>query len=91
MNEIDLYQPIKRLFENQGFAVKAEIKNCDVVAVDSDGLLTIIELKVRFSLSLLMQGIERQHLSDMVYLAFPMPVGRRGKVLLKNAIKIAVG
>ena len=88
MNETDLYLPIKKLFEDQEFSVKGEVKKCDIVAINKDGLLVIVELKLRFSLALIIQGIERQKISNMVYVAFLMPAGRRGKIVLNNARKI---
>jgi hypothetical protein len=36
MAETDLYLPIKRYLEWQGFTVKAEVKGCDVVAIRGD-------------------------------------------------------
>ena len=44
MNETDLYFPIKKLFEDQEFSVKGEVKKCDIVAINKDGLLVIVEL-----------------------------------------------
>lgn len=73
MQETDLYQPVKDFFEAEGYEVKAEINGCDVVANKDDAPTVIIELKVNFSLELVLQGIERQKLSDDVYLAVPKP------------------
>ena len=73
MQETDLYQPVKDFFEAGGYEVKAEINGCDVVANKDDAPTVIIELKVSFSLDLVLQGIERQKLSDDVYLAVPKP------------------
>jgi len=33
MKESDLYQPLKRFLELQGYDVKGEVQDCDVVAV----------------------------------------------------------
>ena len=33
MKETDLYPPVKRYLEGQGYTVKGEIDGCDVVAV----------------------------------------------------------
>jgi hypothetical protein len=57
--------------------VKGEIKHCDVVATkqanENEASLVIVELKLTFSLELLLQGINRQSLSDNVYLAICAP------------------
>ena len=73
MQETDLYQPVKDFFEAEGYEVKAEINGCDVVASKDDAPTVIVELKTTFSLELVLQGIDRQKLSDDVYLAVPKP------------------
>ncbi|WPZ33304.1 DUF2161 family putative PD-(D/E)XK-type phosphodiesterase [Thalassobaculum sp. OXR-137] len=75
MKESDLYLPVKRFLEARGYAVKAEVKGCDVVArlPDPDTPPLVVELKTAFSLELVLQGISRQRLSDDVYLAVPTP------------------
>ena len=71
MQETDLYLPVKQFFESEGYEVKAEVNGCDVVACKKDAPTVIIELKMTFSLDLVLQGIDRQKLSDDVYLAVP--------------------
>ena len=72
--ESDLYFPVKHFLNDLGYSVKAEVKDCDVVAIKhasgerSESLL-IVELKLKFSLELLLQGVNRQALCDNVYLA----------------------
>jgi len=73
IRETDLYAPIKRFFEDDGYEVKSEITDCDVVARKDGASTVIIELKIAFSLELVLQGIERQKLSDDVYLAVQKP------------------
>lgn len=73
MQETDLYLPVKQFFEDEGYEVKAEVNGCDVVACKDDAPTVIIELKTTFSIELILQGIERQKLSDDVYLAIPKP------------------
>ena len=73
MLETDLYLPVKRFLEAQGYDVKAEIGDCDVLAVRGDETPVIVELKTGFSLQLLLQGIDRQAVTDAVYLAVPEP------------------
>lgn len=84
MRETDLYPFIKFYLENQGYEVKAEINNCDVVAVRGEEFPIIIELKLSFSLPLLLQAIDRQSLTDDVYMAIPLPIKKSGKTLWKS-------
>lgn len=85
MRETTLYGPIKRFLEQQGYEVKAEVGPADVVAVRGDEPPVIVELKTGFTLSLFHQAIERQALTDLVYLAVPASQGRGfGKVLQRN-------
>jgi hypothetical protein len=71
--ETDLYPPVKALLERQGYAVKSEIGACDIMAVRADEPPVIVELKTSFTLPLIYQAIERQKLSDTVYVAVPLP------------------
>jgi hypothetical protein len=78
LRETDLYEPIRNYFASQGYTVRAEVADCDVVAYKG-GELTIIELKRRFSADLLIQAIDRQRITDSVYVALPGPFNlRRG-------------
>src|SRR5262245_50366970 len=67
--ESDLYAPVKALLEGQGYAVKGEVRGCDVVAVRDSEPPVIIELKRTFGLALVLQGIDRLTISERVYLA----------------------
>ncbi|MBL4647243.1 MAG: hypothetical protein JKY99_12395, partial [Rhizobiales bacterium] len=82
--ETELYAPIKRLFEGQGYEVKGEIGAADVVAVRGTEDPIIIELKTSFSLSLFHQAVERQGISDIVYIAVPRGTGKPFQKALKN-------
>ena len=85
LRETDLYAPVKRLLEAQGYEVKAEIGAADVVGVRGIEPPVIVELKTGFTLSLIHQAIERQKITDLVYVAVPAGKGRTGqKALLKN-------
>jgi hypothetical protein len=65
-----LYPPVKRFLEKLGFAVKGEIGGCDVVAVKGEAPLVVItELKQRFNLELVLQGVDRLAACDEVWLA----------------------
>ena len=79
LNETDLYAPVKKLLEEQGYTVRAEVDRCDLVAVRGDEPPVIVELKQRFALSLVYQGIERQRITDAVYLAVAAPTGGKAK------------
>jgi hypothetical protein len=69
--ETSLYPPVKRFLEKLGFAVKGEICGCDVVAVKGDEppLVVITELKLSFTLELVLQGVDRSTACDEVWLA----------------------
>ena len=69
IRETDLYKPVKMFFEAQGYEVKSEIIGCDVVAIKDKRPIAIIELKTKFSLELVLQGIERLSVSGIIYLA----------------------
>jgi hypothetical protein len=77
--EAALYAPVKRFLESRGYAVKGEVCGCDIVARRGDEEPVIVELKLRFSLALVLQGIDRLAVSERVYVAVPRPKrGTRG-------------
>ena len=78
LRETDLYEPVKRLLEGQGYEVKAEVGAADVVGVRGGEPPVIVELKTGFSLTLFHQAIERLKLTDAVYVAVPEWKGRAG-------------
>lgn len=67
--ESDLYAPVKALLEGQGYSVKGEVRGCDVVGVRGSEAPVVVELKKAFSLGLVLQGVDRLALTDLVYLA----------------------
>ena len=75
MPETDLYGPVKRFLEAQGFTVKGEIGPCDVVAVRGDEDQVVVELKERLNLALVLQAVDRLAISDTVYIAFRIGKG----------------
>jgi hypothetical protein len=77
--EADLYPAVKAFLEREGYDVKAEVRGCDVVATRADEPPVIVELKLSFGLTLLLQGIDRLALTDRVYLAVGRPRGRRAR------------
>ena len=83
MKEEDLFLPVKRLFEDLGYKVNAEVKDCDVTAVNDDELI-IIELKKNLSTALLAQALERQKTGAIVYIAVPKPKNYSPKTFKKT-------
>ncbi len=76
--EADLYAPVKALLEGQGYDVKGEVLRCDVVGVRGDEPPVIVELKRRFNLDLVLQGVDRLAMTDRVYVAVgDLPKRRR--------------
>jgi hypothetical protein len=82
--EAALYGPVKAFLEGQGYEVKGEIRGCDLVARRGDEPPLIVELKLRFSLSLVLQGLDRLALTERVYLAVPH-AARAGRGLAPDA------
>ena len=74
--EAALYSPVKQFLERQGYEVKGEVRGCDLVARRGDEPPVIVELKLRFNLPLVLQGIDRLALTERVYLAVPRPERR---------------
>ena len=74
--EAALYLPVKAFLERQGYVVRGEVRGCDLVARRGNEEPVIVELKLRFTLSLLLQGVDRLALSPMVYLAVLRPTAR---------------
>ena len=75
LRETDLYPPIKAFLEGQGYSVKGEVSDCDVVAMRTGEEPVVVELKTAFTLPLVFQGIRRQTITDQVYLAVAAPSG----------------
>ena len=73
IGEVALYPPVKAFLERQGYEVKGEVRGCDLVARRGDEPPVIVELKLRFNLALVLQGIDRLALTERVYLAVPRP------------------
>ena len=88
MRESDLYTPLKAYLELQGYEVKAEIGDCDLMARRGDEPVVVVELKLTFSLALVMQGVARQALFDHVYLAVPVSGARGWKLRYKDIVAL---
>ena len=84
MKESDLYQPLKRYLETQGYEVKGEIQNCDVMAIREDEPPVIVELKLTFNLQVILQSVERLGLTSNVYIGVP----RSTKIINKEQKRI---
>lgn len=72
LKESELYTPIKKHFEVLGYHVRAEVRHCDMVAIqpnEPEAHPIIIELKSSFNVTLLLQAMERMKLSPYVYVA----------------------
>lgn len=91
MAETDLYHPIKKLLEAQGYQVKGEVKGCDVVAMRESEAPVIVEMKTGFTIQLLLQGIDRQMLSDAVYLAITAPKRQNLRDALRLCRRLGLG
>lgn len=77
--ETSLYAPVKRFLEGLGFEVKGEVCGCDIVAIDhgTPAAVVIAELKLTFTLELVLQAVDRTAACDEVWLA--VRASRRGR------------
>jgi hypothetical protein len=88
MPEVSLYAPVKAFLERQGFVVKGEVRGCDLLAVrpGEPPLVVIGELKLAFSLELLLQAVDRMAMADEVWLA--VAATRRGRDRDSRAVRL---
>lgn len=91
MAETDLYLPLKKFLEGQGYEVKSEIHDCDIVAMRGEDPPVIVEMKTKFSLEHLLQGVDRQTITDAVYLAFTPPKRRQMPEIVKLCKRLGLG
>ena len=79
MIESALYPAVKRFLTARGYDVKGEVGGCDVVGTKpgEPGTLIITELKLGFTLDLVLQGVDRLACADEVWLA--VAATRRGR------------
>ncbi|RZL59061.1 MAG: hypothetical protein EOP65_04240 [Sphingomonas sp.] len=79
LSETALYPPVKAFLEAHGFAVKGEICGCDAVGLKpgEPPILVIAELKLSFTLELVLQAVDRLRCADQIYLA--VVASRRGR------------
>jgi hypothetical protein len=79
--ETSLYSPVKGFLQSLGFVVKGEIGGCDLLALSSDSppIVVVCELKLKFNLELVLQGVDRMAVSDEVWLAASMSARGKGR------------
>lgn len=90
MKESDLYLPVKRFLEAQGYEVKGEVGDCDVLAVRGGEEPVVVELKLALNLDLILQALERLSLTSKVYVAIPRQcrVYRRRQKRVKKLLRM---
>lgn len=91
--ESDLYEPVKKYFEELGYKVNGEVRGCDLAAAGNDRLI-ICELKKSFTLKLVYQLMERKNLTPYVYGVIPRPKSFNDKnteLMLQLLKKIGAG
>lgn len=81
MSETSLYQPVKAFLESLGLEAKGEICSCDIVAIDRGerAALIVCELKLAFTLELVLQAVDRSAACDEVWLAVRASTRGRGR------------
>jgi hypothetical protein len=86
--ETSLYAAVKAHLERLGYEAKGEVCGCDIVAVrpGEPPFLVITELKMGFTLDLLLQGVDRLAAADEVWLA--VRSSRRGRDRDRRAHKL---
>jgi hypothetical protein len=77
--ESSLYLPVKLFLEKLGFEVKGEVCGCDLVGLreGEPPVVVIGELKLAFTLELVLQAVDRSAACDEVWLA--VRASRRGR------------
>ncbi len=79
--ESSLYLPVKRFLEKLGFEVKGEVCGCDLVALDDNEPTAVVvgELKLSFTLDLVLQAVDRSAACDEIWLAVRASRRSRGR------------
>ena len=94
MKESDLYLPLKRFLESQGYEVKGEVQDCDVLAVRGGESPVVVELKRSLNLDVVLQAVERLAVSSKVYIGIPKKCSalkRRRKQVVKLVRMLGLG
>lgn len=76
MRETDMYPPVKKFLEQEGYTVHSEVDGIDILA-KKDGEMIAVEMKTAFNLKLVYQLIERRKIADKVYAYIPLGKGGR--------------
>lgn len=71
MKESDLYPALKVFLEFQGYEVKGEVRDCDVMAVRGTEAPVVVELKRTLNLDVVLQAVDRLALTPKVYIGIP--------------------
>tara|TARA_Y100001933_G_C18884189_1_gene515408 strand:- start:180 stop:878 length:699 start_codon:yes stop_codon:yes gene_type:complete len=87
MKESEMYGPLKAYLEGEGYTVRAEVKDADIVAIKNDEMI-IVEMKTGFSLKLVYQLLERQRMTDKVYAAVLVNYKTRWGKAFQNMSKL---
>jgi hypothetical protein len=88
VKETDIYEPIKRLLEIEGYHIKAEVNHVDIYGIKESQTIAV-ELKTQISLKLIYQALERKKVADSVFIGVPeAAVKSHGKEIkyLKNLL-----
>ncbi len=84
--ETDLYRPVHDYLVKQGYTVRSEVHNCDIAAMKGEDVI-IVELKRALNISLLAQAVQRQRITDSVYVAIPRPPDKRKWMAQSKAVQ----
>jgi len=88
--EADLYPFIKAHLEGCGYTVRGEVGKCDAVGLDGGNTLVAVEMKVSFALPVLYQALNRYSMVDYVYVAVPVPDGKKARANWDTQVPDAV-
>lgn len=94
LNESDLYLPLKSFMQGQGYEVKSEVHNCDVVAIRGDEEVVVVELKLSINLTVVLQAVDRLALTPKVYIGIPekcSSIKTRRKQIIKMLRMLGIG
>ena len=70
--EEDLYEPVRRFFNDAGYTVRGEVAHCDVVAAKGSELIAV-EMKLALNLTVIVQAAQRQRICPEVWVAIVRP------------------
>lgn len=76
--EKDLFMPIKKYFEAQGYEADGEVKDIDLY-MEKDGKNIAVELKLSLDFKAFQQAALRQKVCDCVYIGIPAPRDLRSR------------